>query len=160
MATAAFVIFWVVLALAIFLAAIRSNQGGGLFNPQKRGGRRALWVMTVLTVIVFGVAIPVAAGIAGGKQAGEGPSGVNLTAGEENGREVFARNCAQCHTLEAANAVGTVGPNLDTLRPPKELSLNAIKEGRARGQGQMPALVVEGKDAEDVAAFVAKTAGR
>ena len=56
--------------------------------------------------------------------------------------------------------MGRVGPNLDVLRPPKELVLDAIDKGRALGMGQMPAQVVEGKEAEDVAAFVAKTAGR
>jgi mono/diheme cytochrome c family protein len=56
--------------------------------------------------------------------------------------------------------VGKVGPNLDQLRPPKALILDAIKNGRARGQGQMPAGLVDGQDAQDVADFVAKVAGR
>ena len=37
--------------------------------------------------------------------------------------------------------------------------LNAIEEGRARGHGQMPALLYQGKEAEDVADFVAAVAG-
>ena len=37
--------------------------------------------------------------------------------------------------------------------------LNAILEGRARGIGQMPALLYQGKEAQDVAAFVAAVAG-
>ena len=36
---------------------------------------------------------------------------------------------------------------------------NAIEEGRARGLGQMPALLYQGKEAEDVAEFVAAVAG-
>jgi mono/diheme cytochrome c family protein len=31
--------------------------------------------------------------------------------------QVFASNCASCHTLKAANAAGTVGPNLDEALP-------------------------------------------
>ena len=53
-----------------------------------------------------------------------------------------------------------MGPNLDQLRPPKALILDAIQKGRARGQGQMPAGLVDGQDAQDVAAFVAAVAGR
>jgi len=36
---------------------------------------------------------------------------------------------------------------------------NAIEEGRARGLGQMPALLYQGKEARDVANFVAAVAG-
>ncbi len=38
--------------------------------------------------------------------------------------------------------------------------LSAILEGRARGNGQMPALLFQGKEAEDVANYVAAVAGR
>ena len=37
--------------------------------------------------------------------------------------------------------------------------LSAILEGRARGKGQMPALLYQGSEAEDVADFVAAVAG-
>ncbi len=37
--------------------------------------------------------------------------------------------------------------------------LNTIEEGRARGLGQMPALLYQGKEAEEVANFVAAVAG-
>ena len=37
--------------------------------------------------------------------------------------------------------------------------LDAILKGRARGNGQMPAELFTGKDAEDVAKFVAKSVG-
>ena len=72
---------------------------------------------------------------------------------------MFAEKCSTCHTLAASNAVGRVGPNLDNLRPPKGLVLDAIKNGRARGQGQMPAGLIDGSDAQDVAAYIAATAG-
>jgi mono/diheme cytochrome c family protein len=78
---------------------------------------------------------------------------------------VFADRCATCHTLRAANAVGKVGPNLDTLisgvaeNGRKPFILDAVEKGRARGQGQMPAGLVDGQDAQDVAGFVANTAG-
>jgi mono/diheme cytochrome c family protein len=86
--------------------------------------------------------------------------GVRLTAAEQNGRVLFARNCANCHTLTAANAVGTVGPNLDNLRPPEALVKNAVTQGRAGGAGQMPQGLLSGQDLDDVATFVAVSAGR
>jgi len=36
---------------------------------------------------------------------------------------------------------------------------SAIAEGRARGLGQMPALLYQGKEAQEVAEFVAAVAG-
>ena len=53
-----------------------------------------------------------------------------------------------------------VGPNLDDLRPATALTLDAINKGRARGQGQMPAQLISGPDAQDVAKYVATVSGR
>ena len=74
-------------------------------------------------------------------------------------RELFGLRCANCHTLQAANAIAQVGPNLDQIRPPKALVLDAIENGRARGNGQMAGGLYTGEDAEDVANFVAKAVG-
>jgi cytochrome c551 len=115
-------------------------------------------------VLLLGVLVP-ALVIAAGKDSKDAPGGVQLTAAEEAGRDVFAQRCATCHTLAAANAVGKVGPNLDQLvggldpKGQKPFILSAIKQGRAQGRGQMPAALVDGQDAQDVAAFVAAVAG-
>ena len=82
-----------------------------------------------------------------------------LTAQEQRGMEVFADRCASCHTLAASRATAKVGPNLDVLQPSEELVLDAIRNGRSRGNGQMAADLVEGEDAEAVAAYVALVAG-
>ena len=84
----------------------------------------------------------------------------DLTESEQNGRELFAQRCANCHTLQAANAIASVGPNLDELRPNKALVLDAIENGRAQGNGQMAAGLFAGQEAEDVANFVAKAVGQ
>ena len=34
-----------------------------------------------------------------------------------DGKSIFSANCASCHTLKAAAATGTIGPNLDQLKP-------------------------------------------
>lgn len=159
MATTAFVLLWVVLGVGIVLAAMRSGRSGPMLDPATRGGRRGVAWLSGLAALVFALAIPIAVGIAANDRDARAGS-VQLSDAERDGRSTFYRACGQCHTLGAANAVGTVGPNLDVMRPPKGLVLDAIRKGRARGQGQMPAQIVEGEEAEHVAAFVAKTAGR
>ncbi len=132
-------------------------------QQQRRGrrGSRAGALLMGLAVLLIGVAVPVAVAISNNSHdAGQAPGGVDLTSAEIKGRSVFAQKCSTCHTLQASNAVGRVGPNLDNLRPPKGLVLDAIKNGRARGQGQMPAGLVDGEDAQDVAAYIAAAAGR
>jgi mono/diheme cytochrome c family protein len=156
----AFIITFVVVGLVVVAAAF----SGGRRNTERpagpsRRGRRGVAVLVGVLVLALGILSP-ALVIAAARSTEKAPGGVKLTAADERGREVFAQRCSTCHTLRAANAVGKVGPNLDQLRPPKALILDAIKNGRARGQGQMPAGLVDGQDAQDVADFVAKVAGR
>jgi mono/diheme cytochrome c family protein len=164
MAVWALIAFWVVVGLIVFFAAFRGRSTPSRPGADGGGGGGSNPVVVALSVIViagFGIALPAVVLARGGahkeKQA---PGGVDLTDAEAHGRELFAQNCSTCHTLRAANAVGRVGPNLDQLRPPKVLVLDAIAKGRARGQGQMPSQLLVGGDAQDVAAFVAATAGR
>ena len=161
MATLAFVLFFVVLGVGVVMAAMKSGRRGPLLDSQTRSGRRLVVLLTVVAAALFGVGIPVAVGFLNGdQQSKDAPGGLELTADQKQGRELFGRACAQCHTLKAANAVAAVGPSLDALRPPEKLTLDAIEKGRARGQGQMPALLYEGREARQVAAFVAAVAGR
>ena len=53
-----------------------------------------------------------------------------------------------------------MGPDLDVLAPTEGLTISAIKEGRARGMGQMPAQLLEGEEAKAVAKYIAAVAGR
>ncbi|TMK41999.1 MAG: cytochrome c [Actinobacteria bacterium] len=125
-----------------------------------RPARRVLGVLFVVLYVGFGVAVPTLVLAANGNhRAKVATGGVQLTAAEAHGRSLFAAKCATCHTLAAANAVGRVGPNLDLLRPPAVIVQSAISQGRARGNGQMPAMLYDGKDAQDVVAFVTAVAG-
>ena len=57
---------------------------------------------------------------------------------EEQGKQLFIQNCKSCHTLEAVNAHGVTGPNLDELGGvDKQRVLRAIKRG-GTGDGRMP----------------------
>jgi cytochrome c551 len=156
----AFVITFIVVGLAVVAAAFGgSRRGDESSRGPSRRGPRAVAVIGGTFVVLLGVLVP-ALVIAAGRDSDKAPGGVKLTEQDKRGRVVFADRCATCHTLRGANAVGKVGPNLDQLRPPKALLLDAIDKGRARGQGQMPAGLVDGEDAQDVTAFVVKVAGR
>jgi mono/diheme cytochrome c family protein len=156
-----FVIFWVLLGLGIFFVALRGGPRGAreALHTESRATRRIVLTGAVV-VAAFGVVVPaLVLAFNGAHKASVAPGGVTLNAQEQHGRELFAQSCATCHTLRAARSVGRVGPNLDLLRPPKALVLDAIAHGRARGMGQMPALLYQGRDAQAVAEFVAAVAG-
>jgi mono/diheme cytochrome c family protein len=93
------------------------------------------------------VAAPTSAG--GGGAAG---------AGGGSGKSIFTANCATCHTLAAARATGTVGPNLDRLKPDEKRVARQVTNGGAI----MPAFKTKLTEAqiEAVAKFVASVAGK
>jgi mono/diheme cytochrome c family protein len=133
-----------------------------------RGSNNLVGVMFVFVTLGFGIALPLI--LLHGNEANDSEQirGVKLTAQARDGRELFGEHCAVCHTLSAANAIGKVGPNLDQIHPPKALVLHTIANGclpnatvktqnqACLGQGVMPSDVVTGKDAQDVASFVAE----
>ena len=95
------------------------------------------------------------------------------TGDRANGKVLFTEKCGSCHTLADAGTTGQIGPNLD----------DAFYASRRDGLGQetiqqvvrgqiaypvvtpptgapgMPADIVTGQDAEDVASYVAAVAG-
>ena len=162
-ATLIFTLIFVALGITVLFVAISGGPGGARkrMASQSRGTRRLALFNFVVALLVLGLGIP-AAVIATVDNRDDVPEAnvKNLTAAEKHGRQLFGERCANCHTLKAANAVAQVGPSLDNLRPPKNLVLDAINNGRARGNGNMSAQLVEGEDAEDVASFVAKAVGQ
>lgn len=160
MAAAIFLGFFVVLGLTVVLVAMRGGPRG-VRDTLERGRRRPMHVAEfaiVGVIALFGVAVPVV--VLSGDQADAGPSGSTLSPDLAEGRKLFNARCATCHTLKDAGAVGRVGPDLDQLAPTSGLVLNAIQQGRARGQGQMPAQLLTGPDARNVARYVEAVAGR
>jgi mono/diheme cytochrome c family protein len=160
-AAASFIIGFILIGFSVVLVAMRGGPRGArqAMHSQSAGGRSvATWAIAGVSLF-FGVAIPVLVGIANADDRSS-RGGIELTAAQEEGRTLFTENCATCHTLASAGAAGRIGPNLDQLRPPEQLTIDAIEKGRARGQGQMPAGLLQGEDAENVASFIAATAGR
>lgn len=102
-------------------------------------------------------------------------SGCDLSenADTERGRELFIQNCGTCHILAQAATTNETGPDLDAAFSAARASGmdNDTIEGIVQGQianpratnpedpTYMPADLVTGQDAEDVAAYVASVAG-
>jgi len=81
------------------------------------------------------------------------------TSAAPNGKQVFASaGCGGCHTLKDAGASGTVGPNLDQLKPAEATVAHQVENGG----GVMPAF--KGKltpaQIQAVAAYVSSVAGK
>jgi mono/diheme cytochrome c family protein len=85
------------------------------------------------------------------------------------GKALFTQKCGSCHQLERAGTQGTTGPNLDTaFRAALDKGFNRDTiEGivhrqilHPRHDSVMPADLVTGQDAKDVAAYVSYAAHR
>lgn len=162
MAALLFAGFWVVVALVIFFVAINGGARGARaqLQSQSRPGRRGAAVAFALVFLGFGIAVPAALLIGNNENASNQVRGVRLASSDRQGRTVFAQQCGVCHSLRAARTTGRQGPNLDILKPNKALVLDAVTHGRQRGNGTMPARLVTGREAQEVASFVGKVAGR
>ncbi len=70
----------------------------------------------------------------------------------KKGKVVFVTNCSTCHTLKAANARGTIGPNLDQKKPTSGKIILRVMNGK----GAMPPYksILSKTQISDVAAFV------
>ena len=74
------------------------------------------------------------------------------------GTSIFkSSGCGGCHTLAAAHTNGTVGPNLDQLKP----DYRAVTAQVTNGGAQMPAFKasLSAQKIADVAAYVVKSTG-
>lgn len=133
------------------------------------------FVVFGLVLVLLAVIIPVWAFRSSGDPArGRMEVPENLKAGQTG----FEDNCGNCHKLYAAGTDGDYGPDLDQKLAPvgtpegpdaasqiqatKDSVLNTLEQGAddPTVPGRMPAGIVEGSVAEEIAAFVAETAGR
>jgi cytochrome c553 len=155
------IIPFVALGIAVMFVAFSGGPGAARETYLTRGGRSFGFAM-VLLYLGLGVAIP--AGVIASRGASEGGVGSlrteQLSARDENGKELFIATCKSCHNLDAVQANGVTGPDLDELGglDPQRV-LNAIKNG-GTGQGRMPANLLLGADAREVSRYVAKVAGQ
>jgi plastocyanin len=85
------------------------------------------------------------------------------------GKQMFVSTCGSCHTLSHAGTSGAVGPNLDDAF--RQDRADGVKSASISGlvdfwiqypnsEGVMPAMLLKGQDAQDVASYVGVVAGR
>jgi mono/diheme cytochrome c family protein len=95
-------------------------------------------------------------------------------ADKANGKKLFSPKCGSCHTLSDAGTTGTIGPDLDfafkqdlavgmtegTIRQVVRGQIAYAITETSTGSPGMPKNLVTGKNANDVAAYVASVAGK
>jgi mono/diheme cytochrome c family protein len=170
-----FVLFWLIVAAGVFFIAIRGGIGGARAALRStRGGRLAMSLVVAVVYLAFGIGVPLALLVGNHANASKQIGGLKLTKPEKTGRMLFGEHCGVCHTLAAANAIGKVGPNLDLIQASAALVLHTVQNGCVQnapatgpgstqtclGQGTMPPNIVQGRNATDVAQFVARVAGK
>jgi mono/diheme cytochrome c family protein len=87
----------------------------------------------------------------------------------QHGAQLFSERCSGCHTLDVVGAQGTTlnvrerervdGPNFNTRHETPDNVLYALRNGGFSG-AIMPENIVTGREAQQVAEFVAKYAGK
>jgi mono/diheme cytochrome c family protein len=152
---------FVVLGIGVIFVAFSGGPGAAR-EAYLTGGRRTFPVLILVLYVGLGIAVPAAVIASRGES--EGAVGKlrteQPTAREEQGKELFIQTCKSCHNLDAVNAQGVTGPDLDELGGlDRRRVLNAIRRG-GTGQGRMPAGLLQGGDAQDVAIYVSQVAGQ
>src|SRR5207253_11072713 len=94
--------------------------------------------------------------------AGCGTGGLAKGGDPAQGGPLFVQKCGSCHTLAAAQTKGTVGPNLDDAfssarrQGYKQSTIQQVVRDQIEiAGGRMPANLVTGSSADDVAAYAA-----
>jgi len=129
-----------------------------LMGGQRRGFRYGiLLVYPLLGVVVPALILMNSGEAAGGKGSLEGQS---LTSQQAQGKTLFLQQCASCHNLDAVNARGVTGPDLDEIGAVSKKRVVAAIENGGTGQDRMPKGLLEGDEAEAVGAYLQKVASR
>ena len=97
------------------LIAMSTKTGKIVWQQQLTAGTNA-------PVVIDGDNLVTAATASMSSAAAGASTGVSLKAG----MSVFNSTCASCHTLAAAGSTGTVGPNLDQLKPSDALVVKQV----------------------------------
>jgi mono/diheme cytochrome c family protein len=137
--------------------------------------------MSKRTFIVFGLLILVLAVVIpwlAFRSKGDAETGdQEVAASLKGGQSLFQTNCGTCHALYSAGTDGNYGPNLDELLAPagppagptakgtiegvEGRVLNAVEKGvdSSTTPGRMPGGILNKEQTQEVAEFVARTAG-
>jgi mono/diheme cytochrome c family protein len=119
--------------------------------------RIAPYALVLVSIAIVTAGVVLVTTSCGSEEKSSTPAGNEKGSGSP-GAKVFAdAGCGTCHTMATAGAKGTIGPNLDELRPNAERVELQVKKG---GNG-MPSFAgkLTPTQIKDVAGFVATAAG-
>jgi mono/diheme cytochrome c family protein len=162
-----FLIPWILVGIGVLFVAFSGGPGRARQAYLTRGNR-AFQISILAIYLGIGVAVP--AIILSARSDAEGATSQlqakHASAQIQTGKTLFRATCASCHTLAAVNARGVTGPDLDriglntaSMKAAIQRVENAIRIG-GTGQDRMPAGLLQGENAVDVATFVSAVAGR
>ena len=155
-----FFVPWVLIGIAILFVSFSGGPGAARAAYLTRGSRTFRIVIPLL-YIATGIAVP-AAVIASREEsvgATDQLADDSLSADLERGKELFRETCASCHDLDAVNARGVTGPDLDDIGTMTVQRVRCAIENGGTGQNRMPAGLLAGEKAVLVARYVADVAG-
>jgi mono/diheme cytochrome c family protein len=170
MATFGLILLFVLVGSAVAFIAFSGGPSAAREAYLTRGNT---FFRVAIPLLYLGLGVAIPAVVIAGHDAKEGNQGelANTVPGGDlgNGKHLFQSTCATCHSLKAVNAQGLTGPNLDSIgldaSSPKARQqsearvMNAIKIG-GTGERRMPANLLQGQEAHDVAAYLTDVAGR
>src|SRR4051812_32732889 len=164
MSIAGFLLPWILIGIGVIFVSFSGGPGAAR-EAYLTGGRRVFTFLIVLTYIGIGVAVPAVVIASRGDREGNSATLSQDKVRDQpayfhRGEQLFRENCAACHNLDAVNARGVTGPDLDkigTVTPARVLS--AIKIG-GTGQNRMPAGLLQGDNATAVARYLTAVAGK
>jgi len=152
---------FLLLGVAVMFIGFSGGPGAAREAYLTRGGK-AFKIAIPVIYVGLGIVVPAVVIASREDHTGGTPKTSEQvpSADVESGKDLFRQTCASCHSLSAANARGVTGPNLDQIGDvtPKRIE-DAIRVG-GTGQKRMPAQLLRGQDAKDVADYVAATAGK
>jgi len=157
------------------LAAAGSSGTSGpnldaAFGPSRKQGFKQSTVQNIVLDQIRLAAPPMPKDLVTGQDAQDVAAYVAAVAGQgggeakppsalgNDGKTIFQAECASCHTLKAANASGTIGPDLDQVKPDAARVQHQVEVGG----GVMPAFKgkLTDQQIQAVAKFVADSAGK
>jgi cbb3-type cytochrome c oxidase subunit III len=151
-------------------AGTHGTQGPNLddaFGYARRQGFKPVTIEQVVRDQIELAVLPMPKNLVKGSDADAVAAYVALVAGNPSaggpknatsGKDIFLANCGSCHTLTDAGTNGTIGPNLDQLKPPMSIVQRQVINGGVAMpafKGQLTAAQIAA-----VAKYVASVAGK
>lgn len=155
-----FFVPWVLIGIGILFVSFSGGPGAAR-AAYLTGGNRTFRIVIPLLYLATGIAVPAA--VIGSREEATGATAQlaakTPTEELERGKELFVQTCASCHDLDAVNARGVTGPDLDDIGQMTVQRVRCAVQNGGTGQNRMPAGLLEGENAVLVARYVSEVAG-